>query len=67
MVKKKRKFTKEGWEKLKSQVSDKKALTMKEFNKRPAPETIGYPSSVPFNHPTPNSADFDMIYLRGKK
>lgn len=67
MAKKKRKFTKEGWDRLKSHVKASLDVTFKERKRMPEPEKIEAPKKNPFDHPYCNPADYDMIYLRGKK
>lgn len=61
-TKKKKKISK-----IKSQVQDRMAITFKARSHERIPERIDIHNEGKFDHPCPNSADYDMIYLRGKK
>lgn len=74
-AKKKKKFTKENWERMKAEVRSRTDIMVKDHKKmayesKRTPEKLsGTPIGYdPFSHPHPNSADWDMIYMkRGKK
>jgi hypothetical protein len=70
-VKKKRKaivFKTQGQERTKGTIKARNQAKLKERNHATIhePHALDYPIGQ-FTHPAPNSADFDIIYLRGKK
>lgn len=66
-AKKKKKFTKEGWEKLKAQVTSRTESIFRDHHRVFVPVPLDVHDKNPFDHPNRNSADHDMIYMRGKK